>query len=414
MKVAYILVLALVCANLVTAQDHVTAPRCTSSHVSDNMTPVDLYPMAGQCIQDSDYADALTLFALAGADLRYDRSRVNDKSTSDFASVLMMRTFQSLPASAKEEFGRVIDAVVGDKSAAEYLCRRVQKVGPPAYYPEYMIMHGMNAITAGLTKATAPQELLPVSDPSGTWKTILTGYLHCSLTEQSGPWQDAQGADHFRKTIAGEIAISQAQLASQPIQASHSGATPSSPSSFTANEDGARAEQSPIYGPLTFNREGADFYFAQDGKFAPASVTGRIIEIHLHPRSFQIGYNGEQMNICLAPVPFEEVRADPTGYKASCLAGAMSGARAPNSDALLVYSGNKWGDGNTTVTDATSLKAAPMKGFKFAYQVNQLLFLTDPAMSLRRFRGTLYGYVVVYTQPQRNNKEIMPIHLIFE
>lgn len=345
------------------------------------MTPVDLYSMSGQCIQGGDYADALAFFALAGADIRYDRSRVADPSTGDTGSVLAMRTFQSLPTSARKEFGDVIHAVVADKPAAEQLCRQVQEIGPPAYYPEYMIMHGMNAVTAGLTRTPVPQELLPVPDPSGTWKTIITGYLHCSLAEQT----DAQGADRYRQAIAAAIAGSEAQSAG-----------------------------SPVYGPLTFNREGADFYFAQDGKFAPALVTGGIIEIHLHPRSFQIGYNGEQMNICLAPVPFPEIRTDPSGYRASCLAGPMSGARAPHSDALLVYSGNKWSDGNSTLTDATSLKAVPMKGFKFAYQVNQLQFVTDPAMTLSSYQGTLYGYLVVYTQPERSNREIMPVHLIFE
>lgn len=414
MRRSHVLALALSCANLVSAQEHRTVPQCTSfSLVTHDLTPVDLYPMTGRCIQDSNYADALAFFALAGADIRYDTSRVNDKTTSDFASVLVLRTLQSLPVSAKKTFGDVINAVLADKPAEEYLCRSIQEIGPPAYYPEYLIMHGMNAVTAGLTKAPIRQELLPVSDPSGTWRTTITRYLHCSLTEKSSSHQDAQAADRYRKTVADAIARSHAESADQSSQPSHSASTRSSPPSSSVS-DGAQSDQSSFYGPLTFNRAGADFYFSQDGKFAPAALTDGMIEIHLHPRSFQIGYNGEQMNICLAQVPFPEVRTDPTGYRASCLSGAMSGARAPNSDALLVYSGKEWSDGNSALMDATSLKAAPMKGFKIAYQVNRLQFVANPTMSLSGYKGTLYGYIIVYVQPERNNRGIMPIKLIFE
>ena len=60
------------------------------------------------------------------------------------------------------------------------------------------------------------------------------------------------------------------------------------------------------------------------------------------------------------------------------------------------------------------MKATPMKGFKSAYQVNQLLFVQAPDKSLGSFRGILYGYIVVYKQGERSNKDIMPIHLILK
>lgn len=199
-------------------------------------------------------------------------------------------------------------------------------------------------------------------------------------------------------------------IAREPAS-SHPAATPEpSLSSPTTTSD----QQRSIYGPLTFNSEGADFYIAQNGKFAPAAVSDGTIEIHLHPGSFQIGYNGEQLNICLAQSPFPEVRADPGGYRASCLSGAKTGARERNSDTLLVYSGNKWSDGNTEFSDATSMKATPIKGFRSAYQVNQLQFVEARDTTLSRFKGTLYGYIVVYKQPVLSSRDIMPMHLIFE
>lgn len=60
------------------------------------------------------------------------------------------------------------------------------------------------------------------------------------------------------------------------------------------------------------------------------------------------------------------------------------------------------------------MKATPMKSFQFAYQVNQLLFVEARDMTLSTFKGTLYGYIVVYKQHERSNKDIMPIQLVFE
>jgi hypothetical protein len=169
------------------------------------------------------------------------------------------------------------------------------------------------------------------------------------------------------------------------------------------------------YGPLAFNRTGGgDFYVAQDGRFARADFRDGAIEIHLRGAPFQIGYNGEQLNICLAQYNFAEVRSDPAGYRASCLSGPFAGARTPHSDALLVYSGSKWSDGNTEFSDATSLAATPIRGYRAAYQINSLLFVSSPQLKLGEFKGALYGYLVVYRVHERRNQDIMPIRMIFE
>ena len=172
-------------------------------------------------------------------------------------------------------------------------------------------------------------------------------------------------------------------------------------------------ENNPGYGPLSFNvAGGGDFYFAQDGHFVPAHLGQGAIEIDLKPASFQIGYNGEQLNICLTQIPGPEIRTDPSGYKASCLAGPMSGAHYAGT--MLVYSGTKWSDGNTEFADdQTSKKATPLSGYRAAYEVDDLVFAAAPDLNLANFRGTLYGYIVVYKQHLRMNRDIMPVRLVF-
>lgn len=170
------------------------------------------------------------------------------------------------------------------------------------------------------------------------------------------------------------------------------------------------------YGPLTFNRSGGDFYFSQDGKYAATELApDGVIEVHLKASPFQVGYNGGQMNMALAQVPAAEMSTDPTGYKASRLSGAMTGARAPDSDRLLVYGGTKWSDeGNTEFSDATSRKASPMPGYRHAYQVNNVDFVADSTLNVNDFHGTVYGFIVVYKQRERLDRDIMPLRLVFQ
>ena len=168
------------------------------------------------------------------------------------------------------------------------------------------------------------------------------------------------------------------------------------------------------YGPLTFNRAGADFYFSQAGKFTRAELDAGVVVIHLANAPFQLGYTGRQLNLALAQTPISEISTDPKGFKASRLSGPMAGGREPNSDELLVYSGREWSDGNTEFSDNTSRKATPMPGFQYAYQVNKIAFLADDKLSLNNFKGTLHGYIVVYKQHERKNRDIMPIRLVFD
>ena len=76
----------------------------------------------------------------------------------------------------------------------------------------------------------------------------------------------------------------------------------------TTHTDSGGIGQVGTYGPLAFNHTGGgDFYVSQNGHFVPAEFRDGAIEIHLHGAPFQIGYNGEQLNLCLAEVNFPEV-----------------------------------------------------------------------------------------------------------
>jgi hypothetical protein len=169
------------------------------------------------------------------------------------------------------------------------------------------------------------------------------------------------------------------------------------------------------YGPLTINLpRGADFYFAQNGEFARAEVRGDVIVVHLHNAAFQIGSNSSEIRLCLTEARAPEIKKDPQGFEASCLAGPMTGGRVPKSDTLFVYTGTSWSDGNNLLSADTNLAAAPQPRYRHGFQVNELEFESQADMNLSRFRGTLFGYIQVVKHPRRIAADIMPIELVFD
>ena len=54
------------------------------------------------------------------------------------------------------------------------------------------------------------------------------------------------------------------------------------------------------------------------------------------------------------------------------------------------------------------------QGFQHAYQINKIAFVADEQLTLDNIKGVLYGFIVVYKQPERKNRDIMPIRLIFD
>jgi hypothetical protein len=187
-------------------EDHGRPGRCiTFENANNRVTPPELYRLVGECIRSNKYSDAAALFALAGMDIRFDVSRISDNSVGDTGTVLIMEMFQTIPETAKQNFYTAIRTVSAVQPATDYVCNWVRQVGPPTYYPEYMIMHGMNAVTSGLRGTPLPQALLPVSDPSGRWQTIGRSYLHCPSGVRSASRHDLQAATRYRATIEGAL-----------------------------------------------------------------------------------------------------------------------------------------------------------------------------------------------------------------
>jgi hypothetical protein len=149
---------------------------CVSlNDLDSSRTPPDLYLGVRACIEKGDYPTSAALAALAGVESRFDAERVADKSAGQAGQVLIMGTLNAIPDEKRQEFQKIVTGLNADPKAMAPICHAIEKIGYPNYYPEYMVLHGINAFTAKPGDAT----LVADFDAPTTWNFLLTNYLNC-------------------------------------------------------------------------------------------------------------------------------------------------------------------------------------------------------------------------------------------
>lgn len=151
---------------------------CVGPHgVSSRDTPADLMRAMTQCVQQSNYHNALFLYALSGVYSHFDVLRVSDRTAHDAGGVLLLQAIQSMTAAQRIHLQNEIRRVFGNRRKTAIVCREVEHIGPPNYYPAYMINHGMNAFASA-----SGSGLTTNFNPVSAWDEVLASYLHCSGT----------------------------------------------------------------------------------------------------------------------------------------------------------------------------------------------------------------------------------------
>lgn len=139
-------------------------------------TPADLYASVRKCIDQGEFERATRLFALAGVYARFDAERVADPTAKGTGKMLILATMGSLTPDAKKRFDDAFNAMTADRSTHRRLCTDIGAIGPPAYFPSYMVAHGMGVITGATSDTNA---LLPNFNAGEAWSTLQTTYLMC-------------------------------------------------------------------------------------------------------------------------------------------------------------------------------------------------------------------------------------------
>ena len=145
------------------------------AEVKRKFTPPDLYKGVADCLAKNEYESAARLFALAGIYARFDAERVTDKTAGQARTVLIMNTFSNVPEDQKNKLNASLSRITKTPELLGDLCRELAQLGMPDYYPNYMILHGIRAFSGNPHDGA----LVANFDAMGTWKGLLSTYLHC-------------------------------------------------------------------------------------------------------------------------------------------------------------------------------------------------------------------------------------------
>jgi hypothetical protein len=143
--------------------------------MENKYTPTDLYKAVSKCAQAGKYKDGAFLFAVAGVYGRFDTLRVMDKTAHQAVTVARMQALSTLNEDKQAAFKDSLNKTLGNPEGLAAACKDIVRIGPPNYYPRYMIQHGMGAFL----KSGSGDGLVKDFDAKAAWKQSLDTYLHC-------------------------------------------------------------------------------------------------------------------------------------------------------------------------------------------------------------------------------------------
>jgi hypothetical protein len=148
--------------------------------IDNTHSPVELYASVADCAQNNRDVDAVSLFVLAGMDSSFDSLRVADKTAGQARQILIMGLFQEMRADVHARFETALKGLMDQPQRRATLCAQVHKIGPPQYFPAYMVNHGLGVMQSALSNQLPPPPLEPNFDAAATWATLVINYLDCT------------------------------------------------------------------------------------------------------------------------------------------------------------------------------------------------------------------------------------------
>lgn len=144
--------------------------------VTAEQTPPDFFTAVSSCIAQADYDRAARIFLVASVYSRFDAQRINDKSASGGGQVMIIRTFEKFTPEQRQAFGVAVDRLTKTPENFQAWCSNIKRLGPPKYFPRYLILHGMAAFTNPTPLANA---MAPDFDLEANWARVLETNVRC-------------------------------------------------------------------------------------------------------------------------------------------------------------------------------------------------------------------------------------------
>lgn len=148
------------------------------TELTDQNTPADIYPGIGKCIAAGDYDRAAKLFAVGGVYGRFDMQRVRDETAHQAIRVLQQNVLGSFSADQGAKLRDVLNHNSKfSQGSAEHaaMCASLKSLGPPDYYPTYMVKHGIKGLSGGMPGGDLEKDF----DAAKAWSASLDTYVHC-------------------------------------------------------------------------------------------------------------------------------------------------------------------------------------------------------------------------------------------
>lgn len=142
----------------------------------NDYTPPDFMDSYAKCGVAGRYADAMELRLFAGAYSYFDSLRVLDPTSHNAFTVLIQ---YYAPRSQDFEGLRAAGQKYADLNSpqSKKFCKDLLRIGPPSYYPTYMITHGLGAYTS---KDKPTKEI----DVQAAWKDTVEKWARCTPSKQ--------------------------------------------------------------------------------------------------------------------------------------------------------------------------------------------------------------------------------------
>lgn len=137
--------------------------------------PVDLFKATKACIDAKRWDDAARLNLLAMTFGRFDMARVADKTAHQAITVAQMTYFGDVGDADRKVFGEHAKPLMDDPALHAEFCAALARIGPPTYYPRYMVQHGMGAVFAH-----GGDGLVSPFDAMATWHDLLINARKCA------------------------------------------------------------------------------------------------------------------------------------------------------------------------------------------------------------------------------------------
>ena len=145
------------------------------SEITGKSSAADVTQGAVACLEAENYQGAAELVMVASAFAYFDTQRVSDPSAHVALQAIFADALSGQPQDRVEKMLAAIQRLSPDNSRHREICTSLLALGPPSYYPSYMIEHGMDAFTG-----SDSEPLVADFDAGKAWVDSLRTFIKCS------------------------------------------------------------------------------------------------------------------------------------------------------------------------------------------------------------------------------------------